>query len=113
MCVMRWMNSPDTVCCDKLALKLQPGADKKSKLTLREQGMTGDQLPCWQCKHGGIKLCGCVSVPQMMSRPVAKTLLKGVMALEVLGVLGAYGLYRRMDSSQGTHYTSGHSNIWR
>uniref|UniRef100_A0A672FFD8 CEBPZ opposite strand n=1 Tax=Salarias fasciatus TaxID=181472 RepID=A0A672FFD8_SALFA len=33
--------------------------------------------------------------------PLAKRLMKGVIALELLGVLGAYALFHRMNSSQG------------
>ncbi|XP_029965713.1 protein CEBPZOS-like [Salarias fasciatus] len=32
--------------------------------------------------------------------PLAKRLMKGVIALELLGVLGAYALFHRMNSSQ-------------
>ncbi|CAI5684618.1 protein CEBPZOS [Oreochromis niloticus] len=32
--------------------------------------------------------------------PLAKKLMKGVIALELLGVLGAYGLFRTMDTSR-------------
>ena len=33
--------------------------------------------------------------------PLAKRLFKGLVVLELLGVLGTYGLFHRMDSSQG------------
>ncbi|KAL3979354.1 protein CEBPZOS [Maylandia zebra] len=32
--------------------------------------------------------------------PLAKKLMKGVIALELLGVLGAYGLFHTMDTSR-------------
>lgn len=49
-------------------------------------------------------MCVCVSSPQMPPRPLeplAKRLLKGLIAVELLGVLGAYGLFQQMNSSRG------------
>lgn len=37
----------------------------------------------------------------MLSNPLANKLMKGVIALELLGVLGAYSLFHRMNTSQG------------
>ena len=34
--------------------------------------------------------------------PLAKRLFKGLIALELLGVFGAYGLFHKMNTSQGT-----------
>lgn len=40
-------------------------------------------------------------MPPKPLAPLAKTLMKGVIALELLGVIGAYGLFHTMNSSQG------------
>lgn len=37
----------------------------------------------------------------MLPKPMAKKLMKGVIALELLGVLGAYSLFHVMNTSQG------------
>ena len=34
--------------------------------------------------------------------PLTKRLFKGLVALELLGVFGAYGLFHKMNTSQGT-----------
>lgn len=39
--------------------------------------------------------------PQMISKPLARKLVKGVIALELLGVFGAYSLFHVMNTSQG------------
>lgn len=49
----------------------------------------------------------------MLSKHLAKKLMKGVIALELLGVFGAYSLFHMMNSSQGEtrddeHVTEGH-----
>ncbi|TWW68451.1 protein CEBPZOS-like [Takifugu flavidus] len=36
----------------------------------------------------------------MLSKPLANKLMKGVIALELLGVLGAYSLFHTMNTSQ-------------
>lgn len=41
-------------------------------------------------------------MPPKPLEPLAKKLLKGVIALELLGVFGAYGLFHTMNNSQGT-----------
>lgn len=35
--------------------------------------------------------------------PLAKKIFKGVLAAELVGVFGAYVLFRKMNSSQGKH----------
>lgn len=50
-----------------------------------------------------IKFCSFVLISQMPPKPLeplAKKLMKGVIALELLGVLGAYGLFHAMNTSQ-------------
>lgn len=37
--------------------------------------------------------------------PTARRLMKAVIGLELLGVLGAYGLFHKMNSSQGRTHT--------
>ncbi|XP_029984631.1 protein CEBPZOS [Sphaeramia orbicularis] len=39
-------------------------------------------------------------MPPKTMEPLAKRLMKGVIVLEVLGVLGAYGLFHMMNSSR-------------
>lgn len=53
-----------------------------------------------------IKLCLNVPPPSAQMapgplEPVARRLMKAVIALELLGVLGAYGLFHKMNTSQG------------
>jgi len=37
--------------------------------------------------------------------PLAKKLMKGVIALELLGVFGAYALFHKMNNSQGIQFS--------
>lgn len=37
----------------------------------------------------------------MISKPLARTLMKGLIALELLGVFGAYSLFHMMNTNQG------------
>ncbi|KAM6906627.1 protein CEBPZOS-like [Lycodopsis pacificus] len=39
-------------------------------------------------------------MPPKPLEPLAKKLMKGLIALELLGVFGAYGLFHKMNSSQ-------------
>lgn len=47
----------------------------------------------------------------MISKPLAKKLMKGVIALELLGVFGAYSLFHKMNTSQGD--TKEATNPWQ
>lgn len=42
-----------------------------------------------------------LQMPPKPLEPLAKKLMKGVIVLELLGVLGAYGLFHMMNNSQG------------
>lgn len=52
-----------------------------------------------------VKVCLCVLISHQMPpkplEPLAKKLMKGVIAVELLGVFGAYGLFHMMNNSQG------------
>lgn len=44
----------------------------------------------------------CLQMPPKPLEPLAKKLMKGVIVVELLGAFGAYGLFQKMNSSQGS-----------